>query len=433
MKNRVIKNASWIIVCKVIQSFLSLIIGTITARYLGPSNYGLINYAAAIVAFVVPIMQLGFRNTLVREIIANPEEEGEIVGTALVLNVTSSVMCIVCIIVFVLIFNRGEKETILVCIFFSLNLIFQALEMIQYWFQAKLQSKYTAIISMIAYVIVSLYKIYLLCTNKSIYWFALSQTLDFMIISLALVMIYKRVGGRKLFFSLKKAKQMLNVSKHYILSSMMVVVFGYIGNVFLKFLIDESAVGYYTAAITCAGIANFIYAAIIDSVRPTVLQSKESNYDLYEKKLVQLYSIIITLTVLQSVCITIFGDILVKILYGEKYVHAIVPLKIYTWQTVFSQIGTIRNVWILAENKQKYLWIINMCGAITSVILNWIFIPAFGVSGAAISAVATQFITNVIMSYIIKPIRKNNEILLEGCNLKVFIELIKIYFMEVRE
>ena len=53
LNNRIIKNASWIIVGKVAQSVLNLIVTMLTARYLGPSNYGLINYAASIVAFVV--------------------------------------------------------------------------------------------------------------------------------------------------------------------------------------------------------------------------------------------------------------------------------------------------------------------------------------------------------------------------------------------
>ena len=50
LKNRVFKNASWIIGCKVAQMIINLVVGMLTARYLGPSNYGVINYAASIVA-----------------------------------------------------------------------------------------------------------------------------------------------------------------------------------------------------------------------------------------------------------------------------------------------------------------------------------------------------------------------------------------------
>ena len=94
IKNRVINNASWIIGCKIMQSILSFLIGIFTARYLGPSNYGLISYAASVVAFFSPIMQLGFSATLVQEFISQPEKEGSILGTSLVLNIVSAFCCV---------------------------------------------------------------------------------------------------------------------------------------------------------------------------------------------------------------------------------------------------------------------------------------------------------------------------------------------------
>ena len=73
-KNRALKNASWIIVCRVIQSLLSLVIGMITARYLGPSNYGVISYVSSVVAFALPIMQMCLNQTLVKEFFQSPEQ-----------------------------------------------------------------------------------------------------------------------------------------------------------------------------------------------------------------------------------------------------------------------------------------------------------------------------------------------------------------------
>lgn len=80
---KIVKNATWLIACKVVQSLLSFVIGTLSARYLGPGNYGIIDYAAAIVSFMVPVVQLGLRSTLVHEIIAAPDSEGKTLGTSL--------------------------------------------------------------------------------------------------------------------------------------------------------------------------------------------------------------------------------------------------------------------------------------------------------------------------------------------------------------
>ena len=72
-KNKTVQNAKWIIGCKIVQSLLQLVVGMLSARYLGPSNYGLISYAASVVAFMVPVMQLGMSATLVQEYLNTPE------------------------------------------------------------------------------------------------------------------------------------------------------------------------------------------------------------------------------------------------------------------------------------------------------------------------------------------------------------------------
>ena len=189
--NKVIKNASWIIICRVIQALLALIISMITARYLGPSNYGLLNYIMSIVAFVLPVMKLGITSILVQEFISEPEKEGETLGTSLVLCFISAIVCIIGVNLFVRLSNAGEYDTIIVCALYSSILIFQAFEMINYWFQAKLLAKYSSIVALIAYVIVSIYKIYLLITQKNIYWFSVANTLDYLIIAVGLLYIYK--------------------------------------------------------------------------------------------------------------------------------------------------------------------------------------------------------------------------------------------------
>ena len=151
---KILKNSIWIVSCKLIKAILTLIITMISARLLGPSKYGLIGYAASIVTFFTPIMKLGFDAILVHEIINNRENEGKILGSAIYMSIISSLICIIFIALFTSIINYGEKETILVCILYSVLLLFEALELIQYWFQSKLLSKYSSIAMLISYIII---------------------------------------------------------------------------------------------------------------------------------------------------------------------------------------------------------------------------------------------------------------------------------------
>ncbi len=424
MKNSVFKNAGWIIGCKIIQSIFNLIIGLITARYLGPSNYGIISYVSSVVAFAVPVMQLGLKDTLVKEFVKSPDREGVVLGTSLVLNIISSIFCMIGSVAFVMITNAGETETILVCMLYSFTLLFNATEMTQYWFQAKLLSKYPSVAALISYIVVSLYKIYLLVTQKSVIWFAFSNVIDYLLISIVLMVIYKKIGGKSLSIDWQTGKELLSRSRYYIIPSLMVMVFQHTDRIMVKLMVGETETGFYSAAITCIGITGFVFTAVIDSVRPTILEEKERSQELYEKRVIQLYSIITCMSLAQSIGMTLFAKPLVFLLYGADYSKTAGILAVAVWYITFGYYGSVRNIWILAEGKQKYLTGINVAGAIANIILNFCLIPVWGAKGAAVASVVTQFFTNVIIGFILKPIRRNNYLMVKSLNPKVMFVLL---------
>ena len=123
----------------------------------------------------------------------------------------------------------------------------------------------------------------------------------------------------------------------------------------------------------------------------------------------------------QSVCMTVLAKPLVLLLYGPKYIGSASILAVAVWYVAFSYYGMVRNIWILAEEKQKYLTGINIAGALANVALNLCLIPVFGAVGAALASLVTQFFTNVIIGFIFKPIRHNNHLMLKSWNPKVII------------
>ena len=412
--NKVANNVKWVVICKAAQAILQLLIGMLTARYLGPANYGLINYAKSVVAFAVPITKLGLDATLVRELVQEPDKEGEILGTSLLMSFLSSVAGVICITGFVSVANWGEPITLAVCFLYSLSLLFQVLELLQYWFHYKLQSKYPSIVMLIAYFAAAVYKIYLLASGKSVYWFAVAYSVEYGITGFLLLVIFRRQCGHKLTGTLSMARKLFSRSKYYILSSLMVTLFQNTDHIMLKIIAGDAENGIYTAAITCAGVANFVYAAIIDSLRPVILENKKTGAQSYDDSISKLYSIIVYLSLLQGVAFTVLAKPIVMILYGAEYTSAISVLQVLIWYLSFSQMGRIRNIWILAEEKQKILWKINLAGALTNVALNAVLIPYFGAAGAAIASLATQIFVNFILGFIIKELRGNNALLIKG-------------------
>ena len=425
LKNRIFANASWIILCKLGQSVCSFIVTMLTARCLGPSNYGLITYAASLVTFIVPIAQLGLDSIQVQELVEFEDEEGKIIGTTLFLSFLSSIACFIGIVTFTSAVNANEKDTIIVCTLYSILLFFQGSSLMQYWFQARYLSKYSSMANLFAYFLICGYKVYLLLTGKSIYWFALSNALDYMISFVLLSLLYKKLGGKPLSISYNVAKRMFSKSKYYILVNIMVVIFGQTDRIMLKLMIDDATTGLYSAAITCSNLFSFVFYALIDSARPMIFEAHKISKEKFEKSITALYSGIIYLSLAVVLGIIIFAPLVIYIIYGSAYKEAITPLRIVIWYIPFSFIGSIRNIWILAEGHQKWLTPVNAGGALLNVVLNFLLIPLWEASGAAFASLMTQFFTNVVISYMVSDIRRSMVLLIKGINPKYICIIIK--------
>ena len=200
-KSKEAKNAIWIIGGRIAQMGLSFFVGILTARYLGPSNYGVINYASAYVVFFTAFCTLGINSVIIKNFVDHPDEQGKTIGTTLVLRILSSFLSLLMIIGIVSIIDANEPITIVVTALCSVALIFQVADTLDYWFQSRYQSKVSAIATLIAYVLTSIYRLFLLATHKDVRWFAFATSIDYICVAIILFAAYKKNNGPKLSFS----------------------------------------------------------------------------------------------------------------------------------------------------------------------------------------------------------------------------------------
>lgn len=419
LKNKEIKNMAWIIAGRVAQMILSFFVSIFSARYLGPSNFGMINYAGAYVAFFTSLCTLGINSIIIKDFVDNPEEQGTAIGTTIVLRAISSMLSSAMIGGIVSIIDRDEPVTIAVTALCSLALVFQVFDTINYWFQSRYQSKVTSVASLIAYIVTSIYKIVLLVLHKSVLWFAFASSVDYIVVAIFLLQAFRRHDGPKLKFSWEKGKYLLGRSYHYILSGMMVAIYGHTDKLMLKQMLGETSVGYYSLASTVNTMWCFILQAIIDSIYPTIMALyKSGDQEAFERKNRQLYAIVIYISFLVAILFVLFGRFAIVLIYGKEYEPAAGPLKVITWYTVFSYLGVARDAWIACTNNQKYLKYIYLSAAVINVILNLIFIPMWGTFGAAFASLLTQISTGIILPYFIRQLRPNVRLMADAFMLR---------------
>ena len=413
--NKEIRNASWIILEQVFQMMVSLVVGVLSARYLGPSNYGALSYTLSFVSFLTSVATLGMEGVVMKKIIMHPEDEGVYLGSAMLLRTISSVLCMGAVVLTVGILNPDDKLKWLLALLQSFQLLFKSFQILDIWFQRYLKSRYTSIGKMIACLIVSAYKIFLLATGKSIVWFALSNAFTDLVISIVLWCFYKKEHGQRLSVQCGKGVEVLSESYHFILSGLMSAIYGQMDRIMIGSMMTDNEVGLYTVATAICGMWVFVPNAIINSFRPQIIELKKvSSHEHYITRLEQLYSFVIWLCITATLAICILSRFIVGTLYGSAYMGAVRTLRIAIWYETFAMIGSARGIWILCEDKNKYVKYYLGIGAAVNLVLNSLMIPAWGINGAAIATLITQIVTSLIAPTIFRETRDHTWIVLRA-------------------
>lgn len=421
LKNKIVKNAGWLVGGTLLQKILSFAVGVLSARYLGPGNYGLINYAAAYIAFFSSICTLGINSVIIKDFVDHPDEQGTAIGTTLVLRAVSSILSGVMVVGVLVLVDGDEPLTILVGALSCLSLPLQIFDTLKQWFQSRLESKYCTIAMLIGYIVMSAYKIALLAYGKKVQWFALATALEYLAIAILLLAAYGRKGGPRFCFSMRKAKALLSSGRSYIVAGLMVSVYASTDKLMLKHMLGEEAVGYYTLAVSVSTMFAFVLSAVIDSMHPVIIQSYSENSEVFEKRNRQLYAMVFYGALFMSAGIAVCSSWIIRVLYGAEYISAVLPLRVVVWYTAFSYLGVARNAWMVCRRRQSYLKYLYAGAAIVNVLLNLLLIPQLGAVGAAIASLITQMITTVGLPLCIPALRENAKLMLEAiCLRKVF-------------
>lgn len=413
-KRRVINNMGWLLGGKIVNMILSFFVSLATARYLGPDNFGSINYVAAYVSFFSSITSLGLSVIVIKEVSMGNEDDNEVIWTGILMRFLTAVFSTVSVIALVSVTDAGDPLIVRIAVLESIGILASAFDTFMYWFQGKLLGKYTSIAGVLAYLGMSLYRIYLLANGADILWFALATSVDTLILSSVLMIFYIKQNGFHLKVSLALGKRLMRQSYHYMISGLIAILYSKVDQIMLKHMLDSYSVGLYSVALAIAGLWGMIPSAFIQSVSPILYKDAEENRQMFYKRLKQSYAGIWLLNVCWSVLISVFSYWVLYLLYGEKYLGAQGALIIVVWYTGISSIGSLTQVYLATEDKNKYVNYFALAGFVTDVILNFLLIPKFGIMGAATATLATYTVIHIVMPLVLRETRTAGKLIIQG-------------------
>lgn len=417
MNKIILNNLSWLFFDKFIRIFGGLVIGIWIARYLGPHDFGVLNYALAFTAFFMVFIKLGLDQIIIREIVKKPKLTPYFLGTAFGLKLVGSMVALLAVYLSLIYIEMDSIKKIIIFIL-SAGFIFQAIDVVDYFYQAKVLSKYTVIARNTAFIFSSALKVYFILYEYSVIYFALASVIELIIAGLFLIIIYKKTNGyiSQWRYSHKIAIRFLKLSWPLALSVFLISIHMKIDQVMIGEMLNAEQVGIYSVAVRLAEFWIFLPGILVSTLMPYFVNLREQNKELYHYRLMQLYSLMFWMGVFVGIITTIFGEDIIKLLFGVAYIGAYEALVFNIWNGIFISQAIARGMWMISENLQKYRLYNNVIAVALNITVNILLIPTLGITGAALATLVTQALTTWVFSFLWRPLRASTWAMIKSVN-----------------
>lgn len=389
--NKILQNTGWLFADKVLRMVLALVVTIWLARYLGPEQFGVLNFATAFVSLFAAIATVGLNSVIVRDLVKFPQETSSILGTSVLLQILGGGIAFSAI-VLVIQFLRPEDTLVrATVIIIGLSMMFKFAETIRYWYESQVQSKFVVWAESTVLIMFAAIKILLIFQHAPLIYFAWAIFAESVVLTISLIILYSIQSKmrQKWQAHISRAKTLLRESWPLILSGLTVMIYMRIDQVMLGQMLNNEAVGIYSAAVRISEVWYFIPVALVASVYPAIISSKEKSELLYKKRVQKLYDLMVYVSIFVALIVTFSADWIVTFLFGEVYRQAGFVLAVHVWIGMFVSLGVASSKWFLIENLSKLIFYRTLYGALLNVLLNLLLIPTFGINGCLVATLVS--------------------------------------------
>ena len=415
-KQKVVRNLFWAVTGKVVTLLGSLLVGIFVARYLGPEQYGLMNYVVSFVALFQVFASFGLDNIEIREEskCKGTGEKGRvpgteantILGTAFGLKLIFAGITMLLVILTAWLFEADTFTKWMITLY-SLSMIMNTFGVIRNYFTSIVWNEYIVKTEISRTIIGALIKVVLLLLHAPLAWFIAASLFDTILIAGGYLLSYrKQIASPRLWtFDLPTAKYLIKESFPLLLSGAAVVVYQKIDQVMIGNMIDKANVGYFSVASAFVGVLMFVPITIIDTYMPIVSKAWHTDIELYKVQNQRFMNLTVWCAIVCAVLVSLLSYPLVRCTYGEQYIAAVPILQVLSFKVVSIAISYVAGNMIIVEGLQRWAIIRDLVGCVVCVVLNYFFLPRFGAVAAAWIAIASNLAAGYLSSLFIPAYR----------------------------
>jgi len=363
-------------------------VGIWVTNYLGPEQFGQINYAISFVSLFSTIALLGLDGIVIRNLVRTPDRQEEILGSTFTLKLVGSIVTCILMIATIRFLHPTDILTQLLIGITSIGLIFQSLGTIDLFFQSQLMSKYSAYSRSFAFLVCSAIKIALILYHAPLQAFAWVGVGEIIIGSSGLVVAYYACGKRLTSWrsNISTALELLKDSWPLIFTEIVISMNMRIDKIFIGEISGNAELGIYSVAVLVAEALFFIPLSISSSIFPSIIEAKKSSESLFLYRMQKFYNIMAFAGYAVAITITLVASWAVPLLFGQAYSRAGNMLIGLGWASIFINLSFARSYYLTTMNWTRLHFIIDFLGCAANIILNMLLIPRYGAIGAVIAS-----------------------------------------------
>lgn len=417
---KIISNISWLITDKFLEIGLGLIVGIWVARYLGPEELGLFNYAISLVTLFSPFAALGLNSIVIRELSKDPLQKDQLLGTSFALKLVASLLTSLFIVIFIIAIKPSDRLLQWLIGIIATGTIFSAFEVVSFWFQSRIESKNIVIAKRTVYFLIAGLRVISVQAQAPLLAFAWIRLLELALGAFALMLMYSSKDNN--FFTwkvdFKLARKLLSESWTLIISGLTIYIYSKIDQIMLGSLLqDASELGYYSIAVKLSEFFDFLPMVLHTSLLPKLTELKVQNKEIYIKRFQAYFDLSILLWLAVAIPVSLLSPIIVNLLYGEDFAKSAIILSIYIWGQFGTSLGLARSAFMIIEGKLNLSVYLSVFGAVLNIVLNLFFIPNFNAIGATIATLITYFTVTFLANFYFRDLRPVGRMTLSSLNL----------------
>lgn len=406
---RYLKSAFWLTASKMVSMIVSLLATFYIARTLGPQNFGEISYVISIIGVLGFLGAIANGNVIYRDIVKYPERRDLLLGTSWIISSVASLFTITFVIGFIFIVPHDDL-TRNVALILCLAQFFSPFNIIQNTFYARTDTKKISLAQLGIHVVVSLAKVFAMLSGNGVLILAMIMFFEQILIAIVLSSLYiysYKHTPLRWRFDFDYAKQLIKDSLPFVIVASSAAISARIDQIFIKQMIDMSSVGLYQAAVQMTELWQFIPGLILAALYPAIVNAKNDHVN-YKKRLYGLGSIFLIYGFFASFFTTILAPILVPLIYGATFTGSIIILQIYCWSIAGTVLGFLMTHLLVTENLYRAQIVTGVFPMLLNVILNLLWIPQYGVVGAAWATVISYSALPIIAGLYIRYTHKQH-------------------------